>query len=139
MRRLVFACLAPLAACGAALAACSGAPPPVTVGVSCRTEEAAACDDQAPRMLICRSGAYATYSDCRGPNGCRLAGDTVSCDTSGNSVGHGCPPQSEGKVRCDPDGGQHILRCVDGGLAVEYTCPTGMQCGFKPDAGLTCS
>ncbi len=139
MRRLALACLVALGACVASLAACSApTPPPVTVGSTCRTEEAAACDSAGPRMLVCRSASYVMYSDCRGPGGCRLEGDTVSCDTSGNSAGDTCPPQSEGKVRCDPDGGHDILRCVDGGLTAIYTCPTGTLCVFKPDAGLTC-
>ncbi len=61
----------------------------------------------------------------------------AECDTSGNSVGDRCAPTSEGKVRCDPDGGLNILRCVEGSLAVIFECQAPTNCGIN-DAGLTC-
>jgi len=80
---------------------------------------------------------YVLFADCKGPNGCSVSSDTADCDTTGNTVGDHCAPTSEGKVRCDPDGGLNILRCVSGQLDVIYTCTPPAICGFS-DAGLTC-
>ena len=44
---------------------------------------------------------------------------------------------TETKVRCDPDGGLNILRCVEGSLAVIFECEAPTSCGIN-DAGLTC-
>ena len=120
-----------------ALMACP-APPVPDVGVACNDDGTAVCDPTGTRMLQCTHSVWRLYSDCRGPDRCAHTGDTISCDTSGNTVGDTCPPTSEGKVRCDPDGGVNFLRCIDGGLAIIDTCPTGTLCGFRPDAGLSC-
>lgn len=117
--------------------ACSPASPPVAGG-PCRAAGGAACDAVSAQLLQCDGAAYQVFSDCKGPGGCTVQGETVNCDTSGNTAGDRCPPTSEGKVRCEPDGGTDILRCVDGGLTVIFECPTGTICGVVPDAGLTC-
>lgn len=118
-----------------ALAACS-TPVPPGPGVPCKGEDTATCESSS-RMLICKGGEFQVYSDCKGAAGCRVDDQTASCDTSGNGAGDRCPPTSENKVRCDPDAGVRILRCVDGGLDVIFTCPGGTICGLT-DAGLTC-
>lgn len=123
------------------LLACPVAPAP-TAGSVCNAENIGRCDSMAPRLLQCTiqedgGGYFRIYADCRGPKGCSVSDDTADCDTAGNSVGDRCPPTSEGKVRCDPDGGINILRCLDGGLDVIFECPQGSRCGFD-DAGLTC-
>ncbi|GMU59082.1 MAG: hypothetical protein IT380_10495 [Myxococcales bacterium] len=130
MRRLLLA--AALAA-----AACSPATPPAAGG-PCRTAGGAACDADTSQMLQCDGTSYLVFSDCKGPGGCRVEGETVNCDTTGNTAGDRCAPTSEGKVRCEPNGGDDILRCLDGGLTSVFTCPTGTICGLVPDAGLTC-
>jgi hypothetical protein len=118
------------------LLACSPTPNP-SLGEKCTAENVGRCDADAPRLLQCTNGAFRIYADCKGPNGCMVNNDTAECDTSGNSVGDRCAPTSEGKVRCDPDGGLNILRCLDGGLEVIFECPAPKICGVN-DAGLTC-
>jgi hypothetical protein len=88
-------------------------------------------------LLQCRTNTWAVFSDCHGVGGCAVEADVVRCDTSGNTVTDRCPPSSEGKVRCDPDAGANVLRCVDGGLVVEFPCPSGTSCAVL-DAGLSC-
>ena len=110
---------------------------PATIGATCRPENIGRCDTEAPRLLQCTGGFFRLYADCKGPRGCSVAADTADCDTSGNSVGDRCAPTSEGKVRCDPDGGLNILRCNDGGLDVIFECTPPRICGIN-DAGLTC-
>ena len=109
-------------------------------GVSCGSAPGGACDESTPRLLQCANGRYEIVSDCHGVGGCSQEGDTVKCDTSGNTVGDRCAPQSEGKVRCHPDAGVSILRCTQGLLSVEFVCPSGTSCALDPDGGtLTCS
>lgn len=114
-------------------------PPPAepTVGSSCTPENIGRCDTEDSRLLQCTGGVFQVYADCRGSQGCTLSGDTAVCDTTGNSVGDRCAPTSEGKVRCDPDGGLNILRCSAGGLEVIFECQPPTVCGIS-DAGLTC-
>lgn len=119
------------------LAACAPPPPPA-IGGRCAGNGSGTCDETATEMLVCTGGRYALYSDCRGPDRCTVQGDTVSCDTRGNGAGDTCPPESEGKVRCEPDGGPSILRCVDGGLVAVERCPPQTRCSYVPDAGLSC-
>lgn len=121
-----------LLACG-----CAGGGANLSPGAPCASEGVGRCDGEAPRLLQCVGGAYVVYADCKGPRGCTASGSTADCDTSGNGLGDRCAPPSEGKVRCDPDGGVNILRCVDGGLSLEFACPPGRTCGLG-DAGLTC-
>jgi hypothetical protein len=113
------------------------APAPPTEGAKCTDENIGRCEEGSERLLQCTSGTFRVYADCKGPLGCSITSDTADCDTSGNSVGDRCAPTSEGKVRCDPDGGLNILRCIDGGLEVIFECAPPMACGVN-DAGLTC-
>ncbi len=109
-----------------------------TSGGACNTENAGACETPT-RLLVCQNKIWVTASDCKGPDGCRLVdASSVECDFRGNSAGDLCASSSEGKVRCDPDGGVNILRCTGGTLAVEFTCPNTTLCSVIPDAGLSC-
>jgi hypothetical protein len=116
---------------------CPPAPSP-TVGTKCSAENIGRCDAEAARLLQCTNGTFRIYADCHGPKGCSVTSDTADCDTSGNSVGDRCAPTSEGKVRCDPDGGVNILRCNDGGLEVIFECPAPQSCGLDDGGALTC-
>ena len=114
------------------------APIPPVVGAKCSDENIGRCDAEARQLLQCTSATWRIYADCHGANGCKVAADTAVCDTSGNSVGDRCALTSEGKVRCDPDGGLRILRCVDGGLEVIFECRPPDICGINDAGMLTC-
>lgn len=116
---------------------CPPAPNP-TEGSSCTAENVGRCEANANRLLQCTNGTYRVYADCKGPNGCSVTSDTANCDTSGNSVGDRCAPTSEGKVRCDPDGGLNILKCLDGGLEAIFECAPPSICGITDGGELTC-
>ncbi|MFZ5443995.1 MAG: hypothetical protein ACOZQL_28585 [Myxococcota bacterium] len=117
--------------------ACPG-PTAIEAGAPCTAETVGRCDPTAPRLLQCSGGAWVVYADCKGPRGCTLSDETADCDTSGNSVGDRCAPTSEGKARCDPDGGLNILQCLDGGLDLVWTCTTPTICGVGDAGQLTC-
>lgn len=108
-----------------------------SVGSACSGDDTGACDMAQSRLLQCSGGTYVVYSDCKGERGCSVSEQTVSCDSSGNTAGDICAPESVGKVRCEPDAGPRILRCIDRVLTVEFTCPEPTICGFS-DGGLTC-
>ncbi len=131
MRQLMLVSLLAMTAC----------PAPIEVGpqtgAACTMQNAGAC--QTPtRLLVCQNKLWVASTDCKGPDGCRLVGDAYDCDLRGNTIGDLCPSQSEGKVRCDPDGGVNILRCKQGVLNLEFPCPQTTACVFIEDAGLTC-
>ena len=120
----------------AVLVACAASP-----GTTCTVPDNPACQVDASTLLKCFDGGYVVVSDCHGPGGCSTDGGTVTCDTTGNSAGDRCAPQSEGKVRCDPDAGANILQCAGGVLNVLQTCPASTSCVIISDGGsatLTC-
>ena len=133
MRRLMLSAVLWLSACPVTQTASLLA----QSGNACTTENDGACESST-RLLVCQNKVWVAAADCKGPDGCRLDGDTYDCDLRGNTLGDLCPSQSEGKVRCDPDGGVNILRCKQGVLALEYVCPQTTACSFVEDAGLTC-
>ncbi len=106
-------------------------------GTSCSPDNSGACETPT-RLLICKNQMWVIASDCKGPDGCTLVTDTYTCDLRGNTAGDHCPSQSEGKVRCEPDGGANILRCRDGLLSIELRCPSPTACVLTPAAGLNC-
>lgn len=103
----------------------------------CRLDGEVRCDAEGVRLLECQVGRWVILSDCRGPARCQNAGGEVRCDSSGNGAGHHCLPSSEGKVRCEPDGGAAILRCRDGVLQIERSCAEPERC-VQEDGGLSC-
>lgn len=123
-----------------ALLACSPTMSEVpAVGGKCPEENVGVCETST-RLLQCVNLAWVIASDCKGPEGCRVDGSSVKCDTSGNSLGDHC--QNPGRVRCEPDAGLQILRCNDAGVFIsEFRCPTNMgvqtHC-VAGDGGLTC-
>lgn len=119
------------------LLGCPPGPVTIVVGAPCTSENIGRCDAEAPRLLQCTNGVFRLYADCKGPKGCSVTNDTADCDTSGNTGGDHCAPTSEGKVRCDPDGGMNVLQCDGGALEVIWTCEAPRVCGIG-DAGLTC-
>ncbi len=106
-------------------------------GTTCDGTDGDTCETGSDRLLQCVNLQWVTISDCHGPVGCTQNGDTTFCDTSGNTAGDICAPTSEGRVRCEPDGGAAILRCMDQVLTVIHTCDAPLRCGSE-DGGLTC-
>lgn len=104
---------------------------------ACESSDGDTCETGSDRLLQCINGKWTILSDCHGPVGCTQSGDTTFCDTTGNSGGDSCAPTSEGRVRCEPDGGAQILQCMDRVLTVIHECAAPMRCGSE-DGGLTC-
>lgn len=116
---------------------CKGPPPQATQ--PCVQANTAACEEGSTtsvglaRLLFCGSDGgdktvWSVYSDCRGDGGCILEGGSLFCDTSKNTTGDHCAPQSEGKTRCEPATQGRILRCESGILTSLFDCPAGTHC-----------
>lgn len=96
------------------LASCGGGSP----GESCNTE-GLLCND-ASSALECRLGTWRALP-CRGPGGCKEAGDKISCDMSANMEGDACASSTEGQGICAP-GGKAALTCRSGTLVKTNDC-----------------
>jgi len=97
------------------LAACGGPAPGdscSTNGFLCATENSA---------MECRLGTWRELP-CRGPQGCRVEGDTVSCDMSLNREGDACAATTEGAGICESSGFA-ALQCRQGTL-IRTPCTT---------------
>ena len=104
---------------------------------ACASSDGDTCETGTGRLLQCINGKWVIFSDCHGRQGCSQNGDTTFCDTTGNTGGDFCAPTSEGRVRCEPDGGTQILQCMDHVLTAIYECEAPKRCGSE-DGGLTC-
>lgn len=80
--------------------------------------EGAACSVDRKQMLDCKDGKFTLRSHCRGPEGCKDAGDTLTCDQSLAEVGDACD-QDDAACRAD---GKALLECKDGKFAVTRDC-----------------
>ena len=72
------------------------------------------CKDDS-HALICNEGKYALAS-CRGPQGCKVAGKEMTCDSSLNSEDDTCPAVWEGTGSCRGTG--KWVSCQDGHYTV---------------------
>ncbi|MEZ4300694.1 MAG: hypothetical protein R3B70_37510 [Polyangiaceae bacterium] len=81
-----------------ATAGCKGDPP--KAGDTCSAGRAA-CQDPKTE-LVCDDGKFFA-APCKGASGCATAGDTVTCDISGNAEGDVCPKSGEDDSACTAD------------------------------------
>jgi len=81
-----------LAATAIFLGACKPEP-----GSSCDKGEARCIDKQS--QLVCQSGKYIA-APCKGPRGCGITPDGISCDISANQPGDVCSTDEEGASSC---------------------------------------
>lgn len=87
------------------------------VGDACDTE-GGACTADRKQLLRCEGGKFGVQSHCRGPEGCKDAGDQLTCDSSLGEVGDPCDPDD---AACQVDG-KAFLGCKEGKLAVTRAC-----------------
>jgi hypothetical protein len=79
------------------------------VGSSCDKGDAR-CVDRG-RALACQDGKF-IETPCRGPGGCTLAGESVTCDVTHNRLGDACTTDDEGAASCA--GADRMLLCRGG-------------------------
>jgi hypothetical protein len=83
-----------------------------------------ACSGDKKASLLCAGGKFKAVQSCRGPNGCQIKGDTVTCDSKLAEKGDLCT--SPGTFACTPDLKARLV-C---GAAQARTAPGELKFGF---------
>ncbi len=96
-----------------------------------QSEEEYACSVDKKQALICRSGRFERYLECRGVAGCALLGVQVSCDTS--VARNGDPCKVQGASACSDDKTEMLI-CRDGKFVGYRNCRGAFGCYMKNDA-----
>jgi hypothetical protein len=96
-------------------------------GDPCREGDARCLDGST--ALVCDDGKAAA-TPCKGPRGCRVEGDAMHCDVSGNAEGDRCTTALESEGSCSPDG-KALVQCRGGAYAV---LPCRGPAGCRADA-----
>jgi len=60
-----------------------------------------ACSGDKKASLLCAAGKFKTVQSCRGPNGCQIRGDAVTCDSKLAEKGDPCA--AAGTFACTPN------------------------------------
>jgi hypothetical protein len=93
-----------------------------------------ACSPDRKHAVVCKSGRFEPYLECRGGGGCSMLGRTPSCDTSVAAKGDPCNLQ--GAVACTADQKQMVI-CRDGRFALYRECRGQYGC-FLREATPSC-
>ncbi len=115
------------------------------------TKGTASCAD-ASNELTCQDGKL-IQAPCRGPKGCAVAAEKLTCDIAANKAGDVCSTDDEGNTACSADG-KSVVACKKGKYVVDacggpggcktkdgkYECdrsiaPVGQDC----DSGHACA
>ncbi len=94
-------------------------------------EDEYACSPDRKRAVVCKSGKYERYLECRGKGRCSVLGHTISCDTSVAAKGDPC--KSQGTVACTEDQ-KMMLTCRDGKFDLYRYCRGMYGCFMKGES-----
>jgi hypothetical protein len=97
------------------------------VNDGCNTPDDAACSPDFKNALLCKHGAFAVAETCKGPGGCKVAGDTITCDNDVSDPGDPC--RASGDYACTSDRGT-VLRCDANKMTVLNTCRGPKACAI---------
>lgn len=89
------------------------------VGATCEGNDTA-CSPDKKQILSCKTGKMAVDSNCRGPKGCHVDGNSIGCDLGGQNIGEPCG----GGYACAADG-KATLKCNGGKWAHDEKCKKG--------------
>jgi hypothetical protein len=93
-----------------------------TPWAACATENQYACASDFKRTLRCTSGKWQQDQVCRGPDGCKEAGDRVHCDDTLAAVGDVCA--QDGDQACSVDHDARLV-CKTGKMVIDRKCAAG--------------
>jgi hypothetical protein len=79
-------------------------------GDSCTGADPSCLDES--NLLVCEKGTFIS-TPCKGPNGCKVENNLLTCDISGNAAGEPCGSSDEGDSACGVDGKSQVT-CKDG-------------------------
>ena len=100
------------------------------VGDVCSTDDEgkAECTAEGER-ISCTNGKY-VVEPCRGPDGCKVAGDRVDCDKLLSRKDDPCRKIEEKSYACSDDR-KHLLVCKDGKFVVVEECSGDHACKVR--------
>jgi len=111
------------------------------VGDACTKDDDHACAVDAKASLVCKGGAFALATPCKGPKGCTVSPGTVHCDDTVADIGEPCIQKpgrdhlacaSDGKQMLKCDGGKFALLTKCQGTSICKVLPEGISCGANP-------
>lgn len=88
------------------------------VGDTCTADSGASCSADGLNLMHCVDGHIAVQSPCRGPQHCRISGNSIDCDSSLAQVGDPC----EGSNAACREDGLALLECQGGAYAQTREC-----------------
>lgn len=110
----------------AALLACKSSKP--AAGGSCSEEGDNECEN-ATTHLACKGGKWVAYG-CKGPKGCEVTGDVVSCDATVAEANAPCDDPGNGACTVDKQG---YLECKDGKWLLVSDCLGPKACSVTDE------
>jgi hypothetical protein len=101
------------------------------VNDGCNTPDDAACTPDSKSALLCKHGVFTVAETCKGPGGCKVNGDTITCDNDISDPGDPC--RQAGDYACTSDRGM-VLRCDANKMVALNTCRGPKACGIVQHA-----
>jgi hypothetical protein len=95
----------------------------------CNTPDDAACSPDSKNALLCKGDVFTLAETCKGPGGCKVAGDTITCDNDVSDPGDPC--RAAGDYACTSDRGM-VLRCDSNKMTPLNTCRGPKACAIVP-------
>ncbi len=85
----------------------------------CNTPGDVACATDHKAALECKDGKFSVGSTCKGPGGCKITGDKITCDNDTSDVGDAC--HFNGDYACTSDKST-VLRCDNNKMVALNSC-----------------
>jgi hypothetical protein len=106
--------------------------PIASVGDGCNQEDDAACTIERTAALVCKASKFVVAQPCKGPRGCRTAGETVYCDNAMGEPGDLCTTEADPACKTDRSS---FMKCTAGKFVITNGCRGPKKCTVteKPD------
>jgi hypothetical protein len=101
-----------------------------TAADGCETNDDVACSVDKKAALECHTNTFAVGSTCKGPKGCTIADDKISCDNDISDEGDAC--HFDDDYACTTDK-QLVLRCKDKKMLAYNACRGPNGCVIKEE------
>jgi hypothetical protein len=91
----------------------------------CDEENDVACAVDKKAALECHGGTFGVGETCKGPHGCEIKGDKITCDNDISDVDDPC--HFEGDYACTSDK-LYVLKCIDHKMKKLNSCRGAKSC-----------
>lgn len=106
--------------------------PVAKIGDGCRRENDTACTEDRRGALVCKGGRFVVAEPCKGPRGCAIVAEALSCDHALADPGDPCAREGDPACRTDRSS---LLKCKNGRFQITNGCLGPKRCAVaeKPD------